>query len=387
MAMKKAGKSSSRSGGKSSRGRSGGNGSASSQTTTDHDEIRQWAESRGAKPSCVLGTGGKGDTGVLRLDFPGYSGEGSLNEVTWDEWFEKFDDQGLALLYQNETAAGKKSNFNKIVSRETADMNRSGGGKSSRGNASRSNGKSSGGGKSSGRGKSSGGSKSSSGGGGSSARSGSSSRSGSSAKSQSSRRSGGKSSSGRGKSAGGSSGGNRRSGGGSASSKTTTDHDEIREWAEARGAKPSCVLGTGGKGDTGLLRLDFPGYSGEGSLNEITWDEWFEKFDDQGLALLYQEETAAGEKSNFNKLVSRETASAGSGRGGSRGRSGRSGGGRSGGKSAGGSKRGGSSAGRTSGARSSRGSTRSSGGRASKSSGRGSKSGQRRGGRNSGSKR
>lgn len=91
-------------------------------------------------------------------------------------------------------------------------------------------------------------------------------------------------------------------------SKTTTDHEEIRKWAEARGAKPSCVKGTGNKGDVGLLRLDFPGYSGAESLQHIEWDEFFEKFDERNLALVYQEKTADGQKSNFNKLVSRESA-------------------------------------------------------------------------------
>ena len=85
----------------------------------------------------------------------------------------------------------------------------------------------------------------------------------------------------------------------------TTDHDFIRRWAENRRAKPTCVIGTGGRGDTGMLRLDFPGYSGRGKLQPISWDEWFEKFDEQNLALLYQEKTKAGQKSNFNKLVSR----------------------------------------------------------------------------------
>jgi hypothetical protein len=94
----------------------------------------------------------------------------------------------------------------------------------------------------------------------------------------------------------------------SAGSQTTTDHDEIRQWAEARGGKPSSVAGTGGGGDPGLIQIDFPGYSGAGKLQEITWDEFFEKFDQNNLALLYQEKTAGGEQSNFNKLVSRETA-------------------------------------------------------------------------------
>jgi hypothetical protein len=95
-----------------------------------------------------------------------------------------------------------------------------------------------------------------------------------------------------------------------AKANTTTDHDEIRRWAEERGATPACVRGTGNKGDIGMLRLDFPGYSGADSLEPITWDEWFEKFDERGLALLHQEATAQGQKSNFNKLVSRETAQA-----------------------------------------------------------------------------
>jgi len=86
------------------------------------------------------------------------------------------------------------------------------------------------------------------------------------------------------------------------------DHEEIRQWAEDRGAIPSCVRGTGGGEDVGMIRLDFPGYSGENSLEEISWDEWFQKFDESDLALMVQEKTARGQKSNFNKLVKRETA-------------------------------------------------------------------------------
>jgi hypothetical protein len=35
--------------------------------------------------------------GMIRLDFAGYSGEGKLAEIAWDEWFEKLDENGLAL--------------------------------------------------------------------------------------------------------------------------------------------------------------------------------------------------------------------------------------------------------------------------------------------------
>ena len=94
-----------------------------------------------------------------------------------------------------------------------------------------------------------------------------------------------------------------------ASAHPLTDHEEIRTWAEERGAKPACVKGTGGKDDTGMIRLDCPGYSGADTLQHISWDEWFDAFDENELALLVQDETASGDTSNFNKLVSRSTVS------------------------------------------------------------------------------
>ena len=88
------------------------------------------------------------------------------------------------------------------------------------------------------------------------------------------------------------------------------------------------MRGTGGSEDIGMIRLDFPGYSGGDSLERIEWDEWFQKFDERRLALLVQEKTARGERSNFNKLVSRETAgSGGRGRSGKKSASGSRGGG------------------------------------------------------------
>lgn len=82
----------------------------------------------------------------------------------------------------------------------------------------------------------------------------------------------------------------------------TTDHSTIRRWAEQRDGKPA-VVAENGK-ETELIRLDFPGYTGK-DLKEISWDKWFELFEENDLELLYQEETESGEKSNFNKLVNR----------------------------------------------------------------------------------
>lgn len=88
--------------------------------------------------------------------------------------------------------------------------------------------------------------------------------------------------------------------------RTTTDHDTIREWAEARGGVPATVAGTeSGGGEAGILRFDFPGGAGEDQLEHIDWDEWFDKFEKKNLALLYQDEKSDGEGSTFFKLVTR----------------------------------------------------------------------------------
>ncbi len=89
-----------------------------SMITTDHNMIRKWIEDRDGKPAAVKGTGSDNDPGILRVAFPGFSQKESLKEITWDEFFRKFDQSGLAFLYQDKTAGGEKSNFNKFVKRE-----------------------------------------------------------------------------------------------------------------------------------------------------------------------------------------------------------------------------------------------------------------------------
>ena len=94
--------------------------SQTSDQTTDHDTIKKWAEKRGGKPAAVKGTAhGKDDEGVIRLMFPDskQAEDDNLEEISWDDWFEKFDDSKLALVYQEKTADGKESSFNKLVSR------------------------------------------------------------------------------------------------------------------------------------------------------------------------------------------------------------------------------------------------------------------------------
>ncbi len=77
---------------------------ASAQETTDHKKIREWAEHRGGRPAQVKGTGG-----LLRIDF-GEPNE-SLEKISWEDFFAKFDERGVKFLYDPE----KNSKFNKFV--------------------------------------------------------------------------------------------------------------------------------------------------------------------------------------------------------------------------------------------------------------------------------
>jgi hypothetical protein len=108
----------------------------------------------------------------------------------------------------------------------------------------------------------------------------------------------------------------------------TTDHDEIRRWAEAKGGRPAAVRRTraGDGGDAGIIRLMFPGNprSEHDALEEIGWDAFFREFEESRLALLHEPDGL------FNKLIGRDTAerrargergaARGSGRGSSSGR-------------------------------------------------------------------
>jgi hypothetical protein len=102
--------------------------------TTDHDEIRRWAEERGGKPAAVKATHRKGDAGILRIIFPKsqFADDDSLEEISWDDFFDKFDEAELALIYQERTAGGQPSLFNKLIGRDTAEAREHGEAKASR---------------------------------------------------------------------------------------------------------------------------------------------------------------------------------------------------------------------------------------------------------------
>jgi hypothetical protein len=87
------------------------------EVTTNHEKIRRWAENKGGKPAAVDRTHKGDDVGIIRIMFPDAprSEHESLVEISWEEFFEQFEDSKLALLYEED------SMFSKIVGRDTVE--------------------------------------------------------------------------------------------------------------------------------------------------------------------------------------------------------------------------------------------------------------------------
>lgn len=64
--------------------------------TTQHREIRRWAEARRARPGFVRGAGAR-----LGLDLPDTGPHPGLKAVDWDRWFAVFDEGHLAFVYDD----------------------------------------------------------------------------------------------------------------------------------------------------------------------------------------------------------------------------------------------------------------------------------------------
>ncbi len=84
--------------------------------------------------------------------------------------------------------------------------------------------------------------------------------------------------------------------------KITTDHTIIRHWVEQRGGRPVRVEGTEVPGRSGVILLDY-GEPTSLELESITWDDFFDGFEENELAFLYPDDS---DEIRFAKLVSRE---------------------------------------------------------------------------------
>ena len=93
-------------------------------------------------------------------------------------------------------------------------------------------------------------------------------------------------------------------------SRITTDHGKIQSWTEERGGWPARVKGSNSGNSSGILRIDYKGFSGAETLERISWEEFFQGFESNKLAFLYQEKTKDGAESRFSKLIDRDSTEA-----------------------------------------------------------------------------
>jgi hypothetical protein len=82
-----------------------------SLVTRSHDVILDWAQQRNAIPATVPGTEHGNELGVLRFDVPNWGSKRALEHVTWDQWFQTFDDRQLVMIFQEHMENGRQSNF------------------------------------------------------------------------------------------------------------------------------------------------------------------------------------------------------------------------------------------------------------------------------------
>jgi hemerythrin superfamily protein len=83
--------------------------------------------------------------------------------------------------------------------------------------------------------------------------------------------------------------------------KATIAHETILQWVQQRGGKPAAIAKTRRGVDPGILRIDVQGRDDQHELEPLGWDEFFEWFDRNDLALLVHDDPS----SRFHKLVNR----------------------------------------------------------------------------------
>ena len=102
--------------------------------------------------------------------------------------------------------------------------------------------------------------------------------------------------------------------------RNLSDQAAIREWVETRGGRPAIGHGPTPHDDVSNLRFMFgeaaaaaPGDAGgvdaagtHERLEPTSWDEWFQRFEAENLALWVQDRNADGEVSRYYQITVRE---------------------------------------------------------------------------------
>lgn len=100
------------------------------RTLTDREEIRQWAIARAGSPMLMEVPDGSSSRTLLQLTFgqealnsdgnEGPDRVGGFQLVSWSEWFEALEGNGLALRVSDDPSGGSEAEF-EFVSRQGGD--------------------------------------------------------------------------------------------------------------------------------------------------------------------------------------------------------------------------------------------------------------------------
>ncbi|MGD9914081.1 MAG: hypothetical protein AB7S80_08365 [Rhizobiaceae bacterium] len=96
---------------------------------------------------------------------------------------------------------------------------------------------------------------------------------------------------------------------------TLTDHDAIRDWAAARAGFPAIVDVSAASGTQPMLRLVFGQHAYQdvdraerpqnaGGTELVEWDEWFELFDKEELAVIVAQDRP-GVRDSWHQITKR----------------------------------------------------------------------------------
>jgi hypothetical protein len=97
--------------------------------------------------------------------------------------------------------------------------------------------------------------------------------------------------------------------------KTLTDREEIRQWAIARAGNPVLMETPDGGGSRTLLQLTFGQHALNGNGDQgpdrvggyelVSWNEWFNALEANGLAVRVSDDPSGGNEAEF-EFVARD---------------------------------------------------------------------------------
>lgn len=85
--------------------------------TTDHRSIRHWAEDHKGRPVAVK-YAGTDPAATLRFEFGDRRVDPDVDELTWADFFERFEDLRLAFVHERPGPNGARGEFHKFVPRD-----------------------------------------------------------------------------------------------------------------------------------------------------------------------------------------------------------------------------------------------------------------------------